>query len=132
MTIERPIFPPRAESVDSFSLQPAIGQPVAASAAGDSHKPAEGPSAAIISFPRSRPIARHYVSAPEYEYAPRTRRFAKNPLRQHVTRLSIAIVHANKLDEFIDREDLKYIRNGVEAARILADELGRLADQLEG
>ena len=27
MTIERPMFPPRAESVDSFSTQPAIGQP---------------------------------------------------------------------------------------------------------
>jgi hypothetical protein len=25
MTIERPTFPPRAESLDSFSLQPAIG-----------------------------------------------------------------------------------------------------------
>jgi hypothetical protein len=79
-------------------------------------------SADIIGFPRSRPIARHYVSAPEYEYAPRPRRFAKNPLRQHVTVLSMAIVEANKL----------YIRRGVEAARILADELGRLADRLEG
>jgi hypothetical protein len=132
MTIERPMFPPRAESVDSFSVQRPPGDRPDATPTGDSHKPPEGPSAAIISFPRSRPIARQYVSMPEYEYAPRTRRFAKNPLRQHVTRLSIAIVHANKLDEFIDREDLKYIRNGVEAARILADELGRLADQLEG
>ena len=102
MTIERPMFPPRGES------------------------------AAIISFPRSQPIARHYVSTPEYEYAPRPRRFAKNPLRQHVTTLSNAIVEANKLDEFIDREALKYIRSGIRAARILADELGRLAGRLEG
>jgi hypothetical protein len=102
MTIERPMFPPRAKS------------------------------AAIISFPRSQPVARHYVSTPEDEYAPRPKRFAKNPLRQHVTMLSIAIVEANKLDEFIDREALKYIREGVEAARILADELGRLAAHLEG
>jgi hypothetical protein len=29
MTIERPMFPPAAESVDSFSLQPAIGSPKA-------------------------------------------------------------------------------------------------------
>jgi hypothetical protein len=103
MTIERPIFPPR-----------------------------EGQSAAVISFPRSRPIARHYVSTPESEYAPYPKRFAKNPLRQHVTMLSKAIVEANKLDEFIDREALKYIREAVEAARILADELGSLADRLEG
>jgi hypothetical protein len=59
-------------------------------------------------------------------------RFAKNPLRQHVTSLSIAIVEANKLDEFIDGEALKWIRKGVDAARILADELGSLADRLEG
>jgi len=89
-------------------------------------------SADIIGFPRSQPIARHYVSTPEYDYTPRPRRFAKNPLRQHVTMLSIAIVEANKLDEFIDGEALKYIRKGVEAAHILADELGRLADRLEG
>jgi hypothetical protein len=94
--------------------------------------PPRADSAAIISFPRSRPIARQYASTPEYEYAPRARRFAKNPLRQHVTMLSMAIVEANKLDEFIDREALKYIREGAEAARILADELGRLADRLEG
>jgi hypothetical protein len=84
----------------------------------------------VVKFPR--PIARQYASTPEYEYAPRTRRFAKNPLRKHVATLSIAIVEANRLDEFIDREALKYIREGAEAARILADELGRLADRLEG
>jgi hypothetical protein len=102
MTIERPMFPPRAES------------------------------AAIIRFPRPRPIARQYVSIPDEDYYPRSRRYAKNPLRQHVTRLSMAIVEANKLDEFIDCDALKYIRKGIEAARILADELGRLADRLEG
>jgi hypothetical protein len=106
MTIERPMFPPRAES--------------------------ELRTAAIISFPRPRPIARQYLSTAESEYAPRPRRYAKNPLRQHVTRLSMAIVEANKLDEFIDAEALEYIRKGVKAARILADELGCLADRLEG
>lgn len=35
MTIDRPMFPPRAESVDSFSCQPATGQPVQAKALGD-------------------------------------------------------------------------------------------------
>jgi hypothetical protein len=44
MTIERPMFPPRAESVDSFSLQPAIGQSDGQTLIGDSPKPAEGPS----------------------------------------------------------------------------------------
>jgi hypothetical protein len=132
MTIERPMFPPRAESSDLISRQCAPNHRMDETPPGDSPRPAEGPSAAIISFPRSRPIARHYVSTPEYEYAPRPRRFAKNPLRQHVTTLSMAIVEANKLDEFIDCEARKYIRNGIEAARILADELGRLADRLGG
>jgi hypothetical protein len=99
MTIERPMFPPRGES------------------------------AAIISFPRSKPIARHYASTPRSEYEPRPLWFAKNPLRQHVTSLSIAIVQANKLDEFIDGEALEWIRKGVEAARILADELGGLVER---
>jgi hypothetical protein len=45
---------------------------------------------------------------------------------------SIAIVEANKLDEFIDGRALKDIRDGVEAARTSADELSRLADRLEG
>jgi hypothetical protein len=106
MTIERPMFPPRAE--------------------------ADLPSATVISFPRSRSIARQYLSTAESEYAPRPRRYAKNPLRQHVTRLSMAIVEANKIDEFIDAEALGYIREGAESARILAVELGCLADRLEG
>jgi hypothetical protein len=42
MTIERPMFPPRAESVDSFSPQPAIGQPESQTLTSDSPKPAEG------------------------------------------------------------------------------------------
>jgi hypothetical protein len=42
MTIERPMFPPRAESVDSFSLQPAIGQRERENRISESRKPAEG------------------------------------------------------------------------------------------
>jgi hypothetical protein len=42
MTIERPMFPPRAESVDSFSPQPAIGQREGESRPSESRKPAEG------------------------------------------------------------------------------------------
>jgi hypothetical protein len=41
MTIERPMFPPRAESVDSFSHQPAIGQPERGSRVSESREPAE-------------------------------------------------------------------------------------------
>jgi hypothetical protein len=58
--------------------------------------------------------------------------FPKNRFGNTVTTLSMAIVEANKLDEFIDCEALEYIRRGIGAARILADELARLADRLEG
>ena len=42
MTIERPMFPPRAESVDSFLLQTTIGQPEKQCRLSESRKPAEG------------------------------------------------------------------------------------------
>jgi hypothetical protein len=42
MTIERPMFPPRAESVDSFSLQPAIGQRDRERRVSESGKPTDG------------------------------------------------------------------------------------------
>jgi hypothetical protein len=42
MTIERPMFPPRTESVDSFSAQPAIGQPESQTLTSESRKPAKG------------------------------------------------------------------------------------------
>jgi hypothetical protein len=48
MTIERPMFPPRAESVDSFSLQPAIGQPGSECRLSESRKPAEGLSRRLV------------------------------------------------------------------------------------
>jgi|ERR1700722_8233753 hypothetical protein len=103
MTIERPMFPPRADNVVAFRSEP-----------------------------RRQPIARAYASIPETEYEPRPTRFAKNPLRKHVAMLSLAIVEANKHDQFIDHDGLDYIRKGAESARILADELGHLADRLEG
>jgi hypothetical protein len=92
------------------------------------------PSASNRGKTTNRPIARTYCSMPddEYEYVPRSRRFAKNPLRRQVTILSVAIVEANKLDECIDGDSLRWIREGVEAARILALELGRLAERLGG
>lgn len=42
MTIERPMFPPRAESVDSFPANPATGQPETGERTSESRKPAEG------------------------------------------------------------------------------------------
>lgn len=42
MTIERPMFPPRAESVDSLSSQTATGQPDSGSLLSESPKPAQG------------------------------------------------------------------------------------------
>ncbi len=47
MTIERPMFPPRAESVDSFCHQPAMGQPGSECQLSESRKPAEGLSRRI-------------------------------------------------------------------------------------
>ena len=87
---------------------------------------------AFPSEPRRRPIARPYASIPETEYAPYPRRYAKNPLRQHVTKLSKAIIAANKLDEFIDADDMRQIFEGAKAALILAEELSRLASALGG
>jgi hypothetical protein len=52
MTIERPMFPPRAESVDSFSLQPAIGQPESEKRTGDSPSPFEDVDLALLRFVR--------------------------------------------------------------------------------
>jgi hypothetical protein len=48
MTIERPMFPPRAESVDSFSLQPAIGQRERECLTTESRKSAEGLSRRLV------------------------------------------------------------------------------------
>jgi hypothetical protein len=51
MTIERPMFPRRAESADTFLPQPAIGQPKSENLTSDSPKP----SATVLAL-RPRPI----------------------------------------------------------------------------
>jgi hypothetical protein len=50
MTIERPMFPPRAESVDSFSQQPAIGQPDRGNLTSESARPFEDVDLALLRF----------------------------------------------------------------------------------
>jgi hypothetical protein len=62
--------------------------------------------------------------APLASYPKRSKR---NPLRGHLNALSVAIVEANKLDHYIDDDALEWIRKGEAAARILADELARIA-----
>jgi hypothetical protein len=71
MTIERPMFPPRAESVDSFSHQPAIGHPVRGAPISESGKPVEGLSrrnllGALAVLPVALPTA---VAAPDPIFA---------------------------------------------------------------
>jgi hypothetical protein len=48
MTIERPMFPPRAESMDSFSQQSAIGQPERECRVSESRRLAEGLSRRLV------------------------------------------------------------------------------------
>jgi hypothetical protein len=48
MTIERPMFPPRAESVDSFSLQPDIGQRERECRLSESREPPAGLSRRFV------------------------------------------------------------------------------------
>jgi hypothetical protein len=52
MTIERPMFPPRAESVDSFSHRAAIGQPEGGNLTSDSPKAVQAllPSATVLAL----------------------------------------------------------------------------------
>lgn len=48
MTIERPMFPPRAAPLDSFSVQPATRDPATENGASESPKPGQGAIAVIF------------------------------------------------------------------------------------
>ena len=50
MTIERPMFPPRAASLDSFSRHPAIGQPGRQPISSDSPSPFDAIDLAQLRF----------------------------------------------------------------------------------
>jgi hypothetical protein len=60
MTIERPMFPPRAESVHAFPVQPATGQPESQTLTSESPKAAES-TGGVVQFPgktKARPAKR--------------------------------------------------------------------------
>ena len=56
---------------------------------------------------------------------------SRNPLRKHLNTLSSAIVEANKLNPPDPAESLEWVREGAEAARVLADELARAVKRME-
>lgn len=71
MTIERPMFPPRAESVHTFSPQAAIGLPESGNLTSESGKAAEGMGrrsilAALAFLPAALPVAAEAASDPIY------------------------------------------------------------------
>lgn len=134
------MFPPRAESVDSISAQPAVDHRPEERPSGDSPRPAEGTSNVIV-FPRA--AERRVSYAPTEPAGPRvTGRqragFKRNPLRRLYSRTGMAVTIAGKLhrgeplraEGWID--ELKWLRQGAEAARLLAEELDGFVGRMEG
>jgi hypothetical protein len=133
MTIERPMFPPVADSADSFSLQSAADHRSDETPPCDSPKPTER-GAKIISFPSAR-APRSFPAPIEFAETGRQRAGRKrNPLRRPYSLIELAVTVAGKIhrgealrtDDF---NDLEYLRRGAEAARLLADELARLVER---
>jgi hypothetical protein len=62
-----------------------------------------------------------------YCYARRNRH---NPLRQKLRKAEIAVVEVNKVQYQHSSKELEMIRAGVEAARMLAEELARAAEPI--
>ena len=88
----------------------------------------------VITFPRqcksvqrTRPIVEHEGCSTGYGYARRNR---QNPLRQKLRRAEIAVVEVNKVDYRHSSDEIDMIRKGVEAARLLAEELARAAQPI--
>jgi hypothetical protein len=72
MTLERPMFPPLAESVDSFSPAVAIEQPPGERLTSDSPKPSEGPSrrnmlGSLAVMPAAFPVVAQAATDPIFE-----------------------------------------------------------------
>lgn len=132
MTIDRPMFPPRAESVDSFSSHAAVGQRKTGKRASDSPGPVPSPSN-VLTFPGRK-----------FEpgcYQPTGRQAAsrkRNPLRHPCHSVSHAVTIAGKIrrgealrtDPFLDEGAILW--KGVEAARLLLGELFELAVKQSG
>jgi hypothetical protein len=88
----------------------------------------------IIEFRGKSNAPRHTQPPVEYEgcsagygYARRNR---QNPLRQKLRKVEIAVVEVNKVQYQHSADELDMIRQGVEAARVLAEELARAAEPL--
>jgi hypothetical protein len=95
MTIERPVFPPRAESVDSFFTQPAIGQRENERRASESRKPAEGLSrrTALVSL-ALLPVAQSAIGIPMATAGP-----APDPAFVRIAeKLAADIAHCKAID----------------------------------
>lgn len=144
MTIDRPMFPPRAESVDSFSSQPAIGQPETGKRTSESREPAEGLSPRevmtnIIDLSgriAARALPPENVRPVEFPVTGRQRAGrGRNRLRQPCHTVSHAVTIAGKLrrgevlraDQYFDEGAMLW--KGVEAARLLAAELEAIAEK---
>ncbi|MET4319296.1 hypothetical protein [Bradyrhizobium sp. RT5a] len=142
MTIERPMFPPRAESVDSFSSHPATGQPEAGERISGS--PSSVPSRSnVLSFPGNRPasnVRELHNSAPG-GYEPRTtgRQLAsrkRNLLRHPCNRVSLAVTIAGRIQRGEEigcwgSDPITELRKGAAAAREVAIALEIMAEEYD-
>lgn len=133
MTIERPMFPPRAESLDSFPSHPATGQPEMGTRISDSPRPIAG-QPNVITFPSKMPASN--LRAVDFPVTGRQRAGRqRNPLRHYHSQAATAVTIAGKLhrgeplraEDWID--ELKWLGDGAKAARFLADELERIVGE---
>jgi hypothetical protein len=88
----------------------------------------------IVTFPgqfnasrQPQPLSEYEGCSTGYGYARRNR---QNPLRQKLRKVEIAVVEVNKVQYQHSSQELELIRAGVEAARILADDLAHAAEPL--
>lgn len=140
MTIDRPMFPPRAESVDSFSCKPATGQPETAKRTSDSPRPVMSHN--VIDFLSARRASREPTAPTDRSEFPETARQrasrGRNLLRHPCNQVSLAVTIAGKLhrgealriDPYLDERALLW--KGVEAARLLLAELFDLSVKQAG
>jgi hypothetical protein len=83
----------------------------------------------VIAFPGTDPTANLPAPQPWPDYDLK-RRNPRNPLRQHFVLVGTAIVEANRLNPRDPAQSLQDVRDGAEAARILAIELDRAAERM--